>query len=112
MIFLAAEITQVIDSIPWVCCASGNVFFVKAFEVIGHLGSEYRVPSFLIIIIIIILSADSDWSLMSSLFLVKTIPMTKNQQVAGSSSAGHAIIYRESALTFEEWNTAELHEQV
>ena len=32
--------------------------------------------------------------------------------MAGSSSAGHAIIYRESALTFEEWNTAELHEQV
>jgi len=44
-----------------------------AFEVIGHLGSDYK--------------------------------------VAGSSSAGHAIIYRESALTFEEWNTAELYEQ-
>ena len=25
--FLAGEITQVIDSIPWVRCASGNVFF-------------------------------------------------------------------------------------
>ena len=25
-IILAAEITQVIDSIPWVHCASGNVF--------------------------------------------------------------------------------------
>jgi len=32
-------------------------------------------------------------------------------QVAGSSSAGHAIIYRESALTFEEWDIAELNEQ-
>ena len=25
--YLAGEITQVIDSIPWVRCASGNVFF-------------------------------------------------------------------------------------
>ena len=32
--------------------------------------------------------------------------------MAGSSSAGHAIIYRESALTFEEWDIAELNEQV
>jgi len=32
-------------------------------------------------------------------------------QVAGETSAGHAIMYRESALTFEEWNVAELHEQ-
>ena len=39
--------------------------------------------------------------------------MTKtNTQVAGSSSAGHAIIYRESALTLEEWNLEELNEQV
>ena len=29
MISLAAEITQVIDSIPWVRCASGNVSSVK-----------------------------------------------------------------------------------
>ena len=27
VIFLAVEITQVIDSIPWVRCASGNVSF-------------------------------------------------------------------------------------
>ena len=27
-IFLAAEITQVIDSIPWVRCASGNVLII------------------------------------------------------------------------------------
>ena len=44
--------------------------------------------------------------------MVKIIQMTKDPQVAGSSSAGHAILYKESALTFEGWNTAELHEQV
>ena len=27
--YLAGEITQVIDSIPWVRCASGNVLMVK-----------------------------------------------------------------------------------
>ena len=44
---------------------------------------------------------------------IVTVLVTKtNMQVAGSSSAGHAIIYRESALTFEEWNLAELNEQV
>ena len=27
--YLAGEINQVIDSIPWVRCASGNVFYVS-----------------------------------------------------------------------------------
>ena len=51
---------------------------------------------------------------MSKTFVkIVTVLVTKtNMQVAGSSSAGHAIIYRESALTFEEWNLVELNEQV
>ena len=66
-----------------------------AFEVIGHLGPDYKV-------------------IMSKAFVkLVTVLVTKtNMQVAGSSSAGHAIIYRESALTFEEWNLEELNEQV
>ena len=28
-LFLAGEITQVLESIPWVRCASGNVFFTE-----------------------------------------------------------------------------------
>ena len=30
--YLAGEITQVLDAIPWVRCASGNVFLVEYFS--------------------------------------------------------------------------------
>jgi hypothetical protein len=32
-------------------------------------------------------------------------------RVAGESSAGHTVIYRQSALSLDSWATAELHEQ-
>ena len=32
--YLAVEITQVIDSLPWVRCASGNVFFYFHMKIV------------------------------------------------------------------------------
>ena len=40
--YLAGEITQVIDSIPWVRCASGNVFIKVEFgDQKGHLSIQH-----------------------------------------------------------------------
>ena len=74
-----------------------------AFEVIGHLGTDYQVSSLTIISIKI-----SQKNVLCHSFWSKG----SKAQVAGSSSAGHAIIYRESALTFESYSFAELNEQV
>ena len=38
--YLAGEITQVIDSIPWVRCASGNVFLF-CLKVLHFIGVHY-----------------------------------------------------------------------
>jgi len=36
--------------------------------------------------------------------------LSEDYKVAGETSAGHAILYRESALTLEEWSIAELEQ--
>ena len=41
--YLAGEITQVIDSIPWVRCASGNVSLDVLSNVVGNCGMEHLI---------------------------------------------------------------------